>query len=190
MPTLPNTWITQTLEHAGVPVTVETTAIMRAWYASTPLPPYANNPVGMPAGSMGSPMFLNTGYGMFPTMNAFYAAFKTFALTYSGSEVVREMTADNPYPGAWRAIHNLNWPGTLTETDYPAALLDLTSASYRESVGASDAAARKTSGIVGAPAPNKSSVIENARNLANAASAISSASALVRNLLQNGKYNG
>lgn len=190
MPTLPNTWITQALEAAGINVTTQTIAIMRAWYASTPLPPYVNNPIGMPAGASGSPGFLNTGYAMFATPSAFYAAFATFIRTYQGGILARDMTADNPYPAAWRAIASLNWPGSTTETDYPAALLDLTSASYRESVAASAPSARRTSGVIGQAAPNKSAVIENARNLANAASAVSGASNMVRYLLQNGGSNG
>lgn len=183
----PSNWITSVLEAAGVPVTQSTMTIMRAWYASTPTPLYTNNPIGVPAGTLGASELLNTGYALFATIGVFYRAFAAFSETYQGQRLIADMQSENPYPATWRAIHSLNWPASRTETDYPAALLDLTEASYRESVGASDATQRKTSGMVGAAAPNKNLVIEGARNLATAGQAITGATELVQHLLKNGR---
>lgn len=190
MPPLPQLWKTLALQAARIEVTGEAVAIMGAWSRSTPVPPYINNPIGMPAGTSGAPALLSTGYGMFATPDAFYTAFAKFMATYQGKSIARAMSSDNPYAETWRLISALGWPASRTETDYPAQLLDMTADSYRASVGASNASARKTSGIVGAPAPNKSAVIENARNLANAAAAVSGATDMVRHLLRNGNGNG
>ena len=149
MNTWPYDWISKTLQAAGVPDTVEASRIMLAWRKSTPLPPLSNNPVGMPVNSSGAPSYMGTRYAIFPSMDAFYAAFGTFARSSAGQVLVRAMTSDPPYGRSWRAISSLSWPGSDTETDYPAILLDLTSAAYRRSVEAASADQRKTSGMVG-----------------------------------------
>ena len=190
MPPLPQLWKSLALEAAGIQVTQAALTVMGAWSTSTPVPTYVNNPIGMPQGSSGAPGLLNTGYAMFATPGDFYAAFAKFAASSHGKALVKALGDDNPYAAAWRVISALKWPGSRTETDYPAVLLDMTADSYRASVGASDASARKTSGVVGAPAPNKSAVIENARQLANAGNAVIGATDMVRYLLQNGQANG
>lgn len=186
----PSTWIGHVLDAAGIESTGGTRAIMRAWKDSTPLPPYTNNPIGMPAGSSGAPALMNTGYALFATVDLFYSAFATFVKSYQGKVLVKAMTGDNPYPETWRVISTLRWPGSLTETDYPAVLLDMTADSYRESVAASTPGNRKTSGVVGQEPPNKSYVLENARNLAQAGKSINDATELMRHLIRNGRENG
>lgn len=186
----PATWISMTLDASGIPSTADTRAIMKAWKDSTPLPPYTNNPIGMPAGSSGAPQLLTSGYALFGSMDMFYAAFTAFIKSYQGKRLVTAMISSNPYPETWRVISTLKWPGSVTETDYPALLLDMTSDSYRESVSVSQGGSRKTSGVIGQEPPNKSAVIANARNLAQAGQSISDATELMRHLIRNGRENG
>lgn len=148
MLSLPVDWIARALSALAVPEDTATQAIMRAWRQSTPLPEYVFNPIGMPAGSRGAPAYLTTQYAVFPGFTAFLIALASFADTYTGQSLSREMTGDPPYASAWRAIHALNWPGNRTETDYPAVLLDLTTQAYRDSVSAASPADRKTAGMI------------------------------------------
>lgn len=188
MTSWPSTWIVQALEAANVPVGRNTIAIMKAWKDSTPLPVWTNNPVGMPVHSSGAPAYMSTKYAMFTTMGKFYTAFGAFMASDAGKRLAHEMTADTPFPGTWRAISSLRWPGSETETDYPSALLDLTSEAYRESVGASSPGARRSSGLVGVISPAKADVIANARVAANAVTAISNAGAATRYALMRSRH--
>src|SRR5260221_5952483 len=143
-------WQVGALEVLGAPDNQETFNIITAWQKSTPLPPYSHNPLGMPAGSSGAKPFLGTPYAEFGSMAMFYDALKTFAATYTGKSLADAMRSDDSYPATWHAVSMLRWPGTQTETDYPAALLDLTSQSFRQSVGATPRPMRKTSGMIAA----------------------------------------
>jgi hypothetical protein len=160
----PSNWISRALDSAGIDATVEASRVMNAWRRSTPLPPLSNNPIGMPKGTIGAPSYMGTRYAIFPSMQAFYAAFKSFIDSAVGDVMRRELTADTPYAGSWRVISSLGWPGSDTETDYPSAVLDLSSASYRRSIGAAEPSMRQTSGLVGVSlARGKSAASQDAR---------------------------
>lgn len=190
MPSWPNTWANQALTQAGVPITIGSHNVMLAWKRSTPLQPYTNNPIGMPAGSSGAPMLLRTGYALFPSMAAFYAAFASFMTSYQGKRLGLDMIDGEPYPASWRDISNLGWPGSKTETDYPSALLDLTTEAYRASVGAVPKADRKTSGQVQPRTEAASTVLANARSVASAVRAITDATTRNTYLLRKHAGNG
>lgn len=159
MTSWPEHWIGATLDAAGIQVTTDTIGVMRAWQQSTPLPPMTNNPIGMPSGTVGAPKYLNTAYAIFPSMEAFYAAFKVFSKSHAGVHVVQAITSKTPYPQSWRSIASLGWPGGKTETDYPATVLDMTSQSFRDKVQATNPKARKTSGLVGGDPEVKAAVL-------------------------------
>jgi hypothetical protein len=180
----PIMWQQQALAALGVPDSDDTFAIMTAWQASTPLPPYSYNPLGMPAGSNGAKAYLGTPYAQFGSIGMFYAALKAFGSSYQGSQLAQVMRSDNPYPATWRAVSALKWPGSQTETDYPSALLDLTSQSYRASVNASTGSARKTSGMVTSPDAATTSALSQARAVNQATQAFADAKTQVSFLLR------
>lgn len=180
----PSNWITRTLESADIPNGEETRAIMRAWQKSTPLPPYTNNPLGMPASFGGKVRYMDTGYAMFQSMSDFYATFARFIETYAGNGVREAMTSHRPYSATWRAVSQLAWPGSVTETDYPSALLDLTSASYRERVGATPKDQRKTSGTVGRDVANGARVLAETRSMVQAQNTIKNTAKLVNLMIR------
>lgn len=159
MQSWPNNWTDLALATAGIPVTDNTKAVMRAWQASTPLPPLSNNPIGMPKGTSGAPSYLNTAYAIFPSMEAFYAAFRGLISSHVGAQLVLAITGKTPFPSTWRSIQSLGFPGMKTETDYPSALLDLASQSFRNKVQATPRAQRKTSGVIGDNSADKAAVL-------------------------------
>lgn len=186
----PPTWRTRALESAGIPVTTGTLAVIKAWKDSTPLSPVSNNPIGMPAGTLGAPRYLNTRYAIFPSISAFYQAFTSFARSSDGKRIVAAMLSENPYPETWRLISSLKWPGSLTETDYPAKLLDLTEQSYRDSVSATPPAGRKTSGQIGNNPQMHAAMVEQARSVAHAAQAFNDSTKAVQYLIRRHARNG
>jgi hypothetical protein len=161
----PADWINRTLVAAKVEPSGQAVSILRAWKNSTPLPPLSNNPLGFPAGTTGAPSYLGTHYAIFPSMEAFYSAVAKFATSAPGRAVVAALGRERGYAAAWRAISDLPWPARETETDWPAAVLDLTAESYRQSVSAAMPAERKTSGVVGADVPGAASVLDLMRAL-------------------------
>lgn len=184
MPSFPPNWIARTLEASGVPATSQSIAVLRAWRKSTPLPPLSNNPLGMPVHSSGAPAYLNTGYAIFPSMTAFYAAFVAWSKSAAGKKVLASLNDSDGYGAAWRAISVLPWPASKTETDYPAHVLDLASESYRESVNASPASDRRTSGTVGGLNATAQSVVQQAALLNVHAAAIKDGSMTLAQILR------
>lgn len=154
----PVNWIASATEILGARNPDQAGEILRAWQSSTPLPPNASNPLGMPASSRGATSWHGTGYACFDDLAGFLAALTDFAVSYAGQGVTRALNSDLPWRNTWQAVAALGWPASKTETDYPAAVLDNTGDSYRESVGATLPEDRKTSGLVGgmpgAPVPH------------------------------------
>lgn len=191
MASYPSNWISMALGALQAPVTGDTIAVMRAWSKSTPLASSANNPLGMPAGSSGAPKFLNTGYAIFPSMSSFYVALHAFARTAKGMNLTNALSQDVSAPPVWRVVSGMDWPGSATEDDYPYAVLELTSAAYRESVGTSSATPRKTSGVVGARPETTTTILNQARSLHSTTQTIADASARSMELLRrHGKDGG
>lgn len=146
----PDGWIPATLKNADLPVTDFTRRALSAWNMSTPTLPYTNNPLGMPNVPGKTSQLLRTGYAMFVTMPAFRQAFAEYLASSSGQAIYDALALDEKYSQVWRAVHSLQWPANTTETDWPSAVLDLTSESYRDSVASvTSPADRKTSGAYG-----------------------------------------
>jgi len=190
MPSWPPDWITQVHAVPLIDVSGQSINVFRAWKKSTPLPPLSNNPLGMPVHSSGAPSYLGTKYAIFPSMTAFYVAFAAFAQTDAGKRLIGEITGSGGYPAAWRAISSLNWPGSLTETDYPAEVLDLCAESYRDSVAASVARNRKTSGMVGTDPGIKATVMAQAASVHEALSRSRDAAEATRMIIRRAQGNG
>lgn len=165
MTSWPSDWIGRALAAADVEPTGYAISVMRAWKNSVPLPPLSNNPLGFPAGTAGAPAYLSTRYAIFPSMREFYRAFAALAASAPGHAIKAALGQDGGYGAAWRAISALPWPARDTETDWPAAVLDLSAESYRQSVGATAPAERKTSGIVGIPSTDAASVLDLMRQV-------------------------
>lgn len=186
MASWPSDWITRALAAAKIEPSGQAIAIMRAWKNSTPLPPLSNNPLGFPAGTAGAPSYLSTPYAIFPSMGAFYAAFARLASSPPGRAVAAALAPDGSYSQAWRAISDLPWPAKGTETDWPAALLDLTAASYQASVSAVAPAARRTSGTVGIEVPGAASALDLMRQLHSTVANASDAAEATRIMIRKG----
>lgn len=186
----PIDWQVRALDALRAPDSESAYAIMTAWCKSTPLPPYSYNPLGMPAGSSGAKAYLATPYAQFGSIGMFYDALKAFASTVTGKSLITAMSAHSPYPGTWRAIASLKWPGSATETDYPSAVLDLTDASYRAYIKATPRPMRKTSGMLTAPHPHTTTAIAQARSVNQATQAFTDANSQVSFLLRRHASNG
>lgn len=146
----PDGWILALLKDAGLPVTDFTKRAILAWQASTPMLPYTNNPLGMPAIKGKTLELMRTGYAMFVTMGDFRKAFADLIASPTGQPLHDALALNEQYSRVWRAVNSLHWPADRTETDYPSAVLDLTSERYRQHVATvADASDRKTSGAYG-----------------------------------------
>lgn len=146
----PDGWITATLKDADIPVNDFTISASSAWQRSTPMLPYTNNPFGLPAVRGKTLELMRTGYAMYPTMGDFRTAFAALIASPAGQALHDALVLDETYSSVWRAVRGLGLPANATETDYPSAVLDMTSQSYRDSVETvSNPADRKTSGTYG-----------------------------------------
>lgn len=126
-----------------------TARVLLLWQQSTPTQPWTNNPVGMPYTAKGAHRALSTDYGAFMSMAAFRTAFLGFLASQPGRRLRDALLLQDKLPPIWRAISDLHWPASLTETDYPSAILDATTDEYRAKVKAVQTDQRKTAGTVG-----------------------------------------
>lgn len=189
MPVWPSNWKAQALTAFSMPVTPEAIKVLSAWRQSTPLDPWTNNPLGIPASMAGMAKVPGTTYAMFPRISMFYAALRKFAATPHGRALVSELSSLDGYGPVWRAIAALDWPGSKTETDYPAKVLDLADESFRASVMTADPSQRKTSGVAKAPTAVHDAMREQARSIVQATRAFNNATDATKYLIgRHGRY--
>lgn len=149
MTTWPTGWREHALRRAEIPITQFALDVLHSWEQSTPTDRYTNNPLGVPSHGFNAPRALLGRYAQFPTMQAFYTAFKTAAHAGSGKPLYTALAVNDKHSVAWRAINQLKWPGNDTETDYPAAVLDRVTEALPKSWKVSKPEDRKTVGVTG-----------------------------------------
>lgn len=153
MPAWPDDWRQRVLRASGVPVTQWALDVLAAWRRSTPVESWTNNPLGVPYHGSKANRALSTPYASFVTIGDFANAMKRLLKSNRGTALLHELISANNVAAAWREIHALKWPGNLTETDYPSAVLDMVEASYREKIQTSTKAQRRGTGsTMAAPA--------------------------------------
>lgn len=153
-------WQNALLRAADIPVTQFATSVLTYWQQATPTDPWTNNPLGMPSAGSGAPKALNTPYAAFPTADAMRKAFTIAVHAGAGKPLLSALATQDKLPVAWRAIHALNWPANLTETDYPSTILDALDAATRAKMNVSSTADRKTVGTSSA-SPDVHSMIRD-----------------------------
>lgn len=179
----PDGWTTATLKGADLPVSDFTRKALQAWSDSTPILPYTNNPLGMPAVKGKTLELMRTGYAMFVTMGDMRAAFATFVASPAGQALHDALALDEKFSQVWRAVNSLPWPANATETDWPSGVLDLTAESYRDSVASvASPEDRKTSGVLGTQTAFGAGTAMSSRNAASAVIAIQQATNAVRGI--------
>lgn len=187
----PDGWITATLKEAGLPVNDFTLRTMAAWADSTPMLSYTNNPIGMPAVKGKTLELMRTGYAMFVTMGDFRKAFADLITSHGGQALRDALALDERYSKAYRAIHALKWPASTTETDWPSAVLDLTSESYRSKVASvASPTDRKTSGTLGTQTAFGTSAAYTGRRAAETFAAIQQATQAFQSNMRRRQSNG
>jgi hypothetical protein len=124
MTTWPDGWREALLDVAGIERSQFALDVLNLWAQATPIQGWTNNPLGMPAAGYGAPKAFNTPYAAFPTPDAFRKAFTKAVHAGTGKPLLSALATQDKLTVAWRAIHALNWPANLTETDYPATILD------------------------------------------------------------------
>lgn len=142
----PTGWRNSFLTRAGIPVTAFACDVLLAWQRSTPTAPWTNNPLGMPYQGSGGNQALDTPYAVFHSLNAFGDSFKRFLVSSKGAALGQVLVSGDSYASAWREIHALKWPATITESDYPHVLLDMVEATYKDKVKAKSTGKNKSAG--------------------------------------------
>jgi hypothetical protein len=80
-------------------------------------------------------------------MAAFYAAFKIEAHSKAGKPLYTALAAQDKLTVAWRAIHTLEWPANMTETDYPSTILDAVTDGSVAAMNVSKSSDRRSVGL-------------------------------------------
>lgn len=176
MTSWPDGWQPEALRVAEIPATDFALQVLNLWQQATPTDRWTNNPLGMPAVGYASQQAFSTGYAAFPSMTAFYAAFKTAVHAKSGKPLFTALAAQDKLTAAWRAIHALGWPANLTETDYPATILDAVTDGSTAAMEASQPSARKSVGTASQRSDVHGAIQTTGRNLEQSAVNISGAS--------------
>jgi hypothetical protein len=143
----PDGWREALLTAVDIPITQFVLDVLNYWEQATPTATWTNNPLGMPASGYRAPRAFNTPYAAFPTPEAFRTAFGVAIHAGAGKPLLSALATQDKLTVAWRAIHALNWPANLTETDYPATILDAVTDGSTAKLKTSKKADRKTVGL-------------------------------------------
>lgn len=143
----PTGWREHTLRGAGIEINQFALDVLHLWEQATPTDRWTNNPLGMPSHGYSAPRAMNSPYAAFPTMTAFYKAFRVAAHAKEGKPLHVMLSTSDKHSEAWRVIHSLKWPANDTETDYPATLLDKLTADAVAKLKVSPKSQRKTVGV-------------------------------------------
>lgn len=183
MASWPGNWKQQVMSAAGIQPTEKALKALTAWQQSTPLDPWSNNPLGMPAKLGAVAPIPGTRYAMFRGFGDFIKAYGQFAKTSLGRAVTDAITSSGGYGPVWRAIAATGWPAGATETDWPAKVLDLAGEAYVSSVASAPAAARKSAGKPRAATAVHEVMKAQAASIHHAAAAFSNATDATRFLI-------
>lgn len=123
-------WQNEVCRIAGIPCTQTAITALTKWQQSTPVDSWTNNPLGLPPTGNHKNVVHLTNYCVFPTMDAFRQALKTFLATPRGRAIKEALINQDSYAPIWRAISSANLPAAKTESEYPAALLDMVEDTY------------------------------------------------------------
>lgn len=190
MTTWSDGWREALLTAAGIEVNQFALDVLNYWEQATPTQSWTNNPLGIPAAGYGVPKAFNTAFGAFPTPDAFRQAFNKAVHDGVGKPLLSALATQDKLTVAWRAIHALNWPGNLTETDYPATILDAVTDGSTPDAKVSSPADRKTVGL----SPQRTDVHSMIQNqgaaLHHAVNNISSAADAIKYVVQRMNGNG
>lgn len=180
----PTNWRQEALRAAGVPVTQHSLDVLSAWFRSTPTQPWTNNPLGLPAKENGAPGAMGTEYAAFPTHDNFRQAFKKLAHGHDDKALIHVLLDEGDLASAWRVINSMPIPGTKTESDYPAELLDMVEEKYRKQLQTVPKSRRRSLG----PGPGQASphhpILVSARRLADASHNAQGLHAAIESLLK------
>jgi hypothetical protein len=124
MTTWPDGWREALLGAAGIEASQFALDVLNYWAEATPTQGWTNNPLGIPAAGYGAPRAFSTPYAAFPTPDTFRVAFTKAVHSGPGKPLLSALATQDKLTVAWRAIHQLKWPANLTETDYPATILE------------------------------------------------------------------
>jgi hypothetical protein len=186
----PTGWREHALRHAEVPITQFALDILHHWEQSTPTGRYSNNPLGMPKHGYSSAGTLDGRYAAFPTMGAFYAAFKVSVHAGEGKPLFTALAVNDRHASAWRAINGLGWPANTTETDYPAHVLDQVTGAMPKGASGKPASARKSVGKPASRTGGNSSAVRQAEVLHEASIHIGDATRAINHIARGMGYGG
>lgn len=145
----PTGWRQALLRQAGIEISQHALDVLNTWAKSTPIEPWTNNPIGLSAKDHGKPYYANTTYAVFATTHEFRSAFLDLLKRKGGPALRNAISSDGTKQEAWKAIRAMKVPGTLTESDYPAELLDRVPDGYRQKLSKTPPEQRKTQGQTG-----------------------------------------
>lgn len=186
MPVWSDGWQIALLRMIDVDATTPAVKLLTEWQRSTPVETWTNNPLGMPAVPGKYPPALPTKYAIFPDMGSFREEFAAFIKTRPGIGVHHALTLPDRPALLWRAVSSLRWPGSETETDYPAHILDMTTIGYRDHVNATIPADRKSAGHASS-VPAIPDITSASRNVsARAAASLTGAANSIRSVMRMG----
>jgi hypothetical protein len=179
-----STWRDDVLRISGIPKSQFALDVLSAWRKSTPVEPWTNNPLGMPARGNGVTQAFSTPYGVFGSVRHFATSFNRFLQTRQGESIKHILTVGDSMTDAWREIHAIDWPARNTETDYPVALLDRVEADYRAKVQRRSGGKQKSTGVAQAAPEVHVAMRQQARALTDAASAFSDGRQAIRHIIR------
>lgn len=167
----PSTWRKSVLLTLEIEPTAFAHKALALWQKSTPLEPWTRNPLGVPA--VGSPRRTVTGtkYAIFPSYAEFNRALATALGGDGGMAVKAYLSDDGSISKLWRAIADLKWPASETESDYPAEIQNWMGETVSYRAGTGDKRGKRSSGTTGGLSSSEQRVMQAHRAMVTATQA-------------------
>jgi hypothetical protein len=158
--TWPTTWAKSALLAAKIEPTQFGLKAMTLWSKSTPTDAWTMNPIGIPSKGYTRRSVPGTPYALFLKYSEFSEAFTKAMQTKQGEYIQTLLTSGDSISKLWRAIGELNWPGSATENDYPREIHTWIGDDLRAKMNIPDKSNYKSSGTTDAARLNNHRVVQ------------------------------
>jgi hypothetical protein len=158
-----STWKTSALRAAQIEPTPYALKALELWNKSTPTEPWSKNPIGIPSRGYTRRSIPGTPYALFLSYTDFSTAFVKCLQSESQKGLSLLISSGESTAKLWKAIRELNWPGTSTESDYPGAIHEWIGDEYRSKLNIPEKSEYKSSGTTDVSRMNNHRVLQTQR---------------------------
>lgn len=186
----PTTWRKSALQAADIEPSPFALKALSLWQKSTPTQPWTGNPLGLPQQGYSSRVVPHTQYALFLKYSQFYEAFARAISTERSGIIKVLLQSGDSVAKLWREIHDMGWPATGTENDYPREIHYWIGDEFRAKLNIQPKTVYRTSGATAQSHINNHLIMQAHRAMITAVQAKLDLASAIQFIHKGVKYNG